>query len=856
MKKIDFPTLAGELLARALDLLPQWLPGGAKQGNEYKGAPTGSGGDGDSWSVNMTTGVWGHFGGDEVGGDLISLFAALNGVDNVEAAKTLIDDYKLDDVAYVQVSAQLPASPSSPAAPQSGGKAAAKAKRERVWEAIAPVPDYAPAPNFRHFHYGDAVGHWEYRVGDVLQGYTVRYDKFDDSGTLIDKEVLPLTFCRDLKDPQGSCKWVNKQWNEPRPMYLPWGDLSQDSRLTPMVGVEGEKCADAGHALIGHEFDFIAWPGGGNGWPKVDWEPARGRIVYLWADCDAKRVKLTAEELRANIDPGTKPIKPEAMQPGVKTMTGLANLLVTKYDCTVYWVPIPKPGAVPDGWDLADAIAEGWDADKVRQQIRAAVQFVSPDEAVRAAVATVPTADASRDGSAGAGQDDAVLHAWRSKLLLSSTGSVKAVRENVVLALDGLPDLRLTGVAEAAGVIAFNEFTNDVVKLKDSPWGTSAGIWDEVDDLLMGEWLTRSCFLPSMPRNTLEEAVRMVGYRHKFHPVRQRFEKLRGTWDQQKRLNMWIRHACLDAADTDPEGILFPYLERVGTWFFMGMVARIMQPGAKFDYMVVFEGPQGVGKSTLASILGGDYHADTGLVLGEKDSYQNLQGVAVYEIGELDGFSKAEISKIKLFISSAKDRFRASFDRRPKDYPRQVVFVGTTNEDHYLVDPTGNRRFWPIRVSRRVDLQWMRDNLDQMLAEALFHFDAGDRFHPTPKEQKLYFTPQQELRTVESAIESKLMDFLQNDRDGQLLSEVSLVEILGKIGIGIEKLGPGRFHEKQAAAALRRMNWEEGRRGPDGSGFRPRVFKRPSAAGASGTSSSTGHAGHSEFDKDRDDCPF
>ena len=98
--------------------------------------------------------------------------------------------------------------------------------------------------------------------------------------------------------------------------------------------------------------------------------------------------------------------------------------------------------------------------------------------------------------------------------------------------------------------------------------------------------------------------------------------------------------------------------------------------------------------------------------------------------GELDSLNRAEVTKVKQFVSSQKDRFRASFDRRPKDYLRQVVFIGTTNEDHYLVDITGNRRFWPVRITRQIDLDWFRANRDQLFAEALSYFQAGERFPP------------------------------------------------------------------------------------------------------------------------------
>jgi predicted P-loop ATPase len=265
----------------------------------------------------------------------------------------------------------------------------------------------------------------------------------------------------------------------------------------------------------------------------------------------------------------------------------------------------------------------------------------------------------------------------------------------------------------------------------------------------------------------------------------------------------------------------------------MGIVARVLTPGCKFDYMPILEGAQGIGKSTLARVLGGLYFADTGLVLGDKDSYQNLQGVSVYEWGELDNLTKAEITKVKSFISSMKDRFRASFDRRPKDYPRQCMFIGTTNEDHYLVDQTGNRRFWPIRVTRQVDNEWLKANRQQMFAEAIHCLDRGDRFHPTPKEQTELFDPQQKQRQIESAIQAACLRYLYDEHakfsgatdNGTLVNEITATELLGRIGITVDK----QTHVvlRQCTAALRQAGWERFR---SNRGDRPWMFRRPGGA--------------------------
>ena len=801
---IDFVKLAAELLQNAERWVEQWLPGGKRRGHEYVCA-TLSGGEGGAVSVNLVTGAWADFAGDDKGGDLISLYAAVRGLNNGQAAHELMGDQA------VQGSAPAPA-------PAPAKSTAPPARRESMWVPIAPVPADTPAAKFLHFHRGEAGRVWKYEIDGQLYGYVCRFETSDGG-----KEILPLTWCEDTSDGRGTRKWSWKQWAAPRPLYMPRGALSTDAR--PVVVVEGEKCADAGHALLGEEFDFITWPGGGKAAQLADWYPVIGRTVYLWPDCDAKRERLSKAERDAGADPQGKALLPEANQPGVATMQGLAAKMALTM-LAMYMVRIPAPGVVSDGWDVADAVAQGWDADMVRAFILGADPMPSDLQ---------PAANPPPPSPAGAsGGNRRPERVWQDRLVWAGKSGYKACRENVVCALDGVPAEGLAGIPEAAGVVAFNEFTNDVLKLRAAPWRTAAGVWQEEDELELGNWLTFDHALPPMPRGTLEEAILMVSKRHRFHPVRAYLGGLRGQWDGTKRLATWLQRTCgaVDA-EVDPADALQLYLARVGTWFVMAMCARVLRPGSKFDCMLILEGGQGVGKSTLARTLGGEWFADTGLVLGEKDSYQNLQGIWVYEWGELDSLSRAEVTKVKQFVSSQTDRFRASFDRRPADYPRQVVFIGTTNEDHYLVDPTGNRRFWPVQVHRQIDIAWMVAARDQLFAEALVYLEAGERFHPIPKEQRELFDPQQQARTVEGAIEAAVVRYLYDEdqkvphagKNGALINEISAVELLGLIGIGLEKLGPGRWHEKQAASALRKLGWIEHR--PSGTGPRPRVYRRP-----------------------------
>lgn len=811
---IDFAALAQALLDRAHSLVPSWYPAGyEKSGRWYIGDLDGS--PGKSCNINLNTGTWIDNGTDEKGGDLISLYAAKQGIGMGEAARELMVEIGM---------AREPERPSKPVQtsrrapePPPADEAPSQPARKSVWRAICPVPPSAPKAGLKHFHHGEPDVVWEYRLDGNLLGYVCRFNKPpSEKRPNGGKEVLPLTWCVDESDNRGLQRWHWKTWEDPKPLYVPAQAFGHDDAV-PVIVVEGEKCALAGYTLFGAEFEFVSWPGGGKAWAKADWSPIAGRTVILWPDADAQHERLSADEKQRGVERSTKPLLPAHMQPGMQTMVAIGSHLVADHGCQVSMCKIPKPGDVADGWDLADAIEQGWDAETIRAFIRAAVKFVPPSDEARAKVAAAQT-------SAGASEEPDA-NAWRGALLTTDKGVIKPVRENIVLALDGNGQIK--GVPEAHGVIAYNEFTNDVIKTRAAPWGTPAGIWQEVDELFMGEWLVREHWLPSVNRTTLEEAIRMVSYRHRYHPVRSWLTSLK--WDGHKRLHTWLRRACLEEDEWDDTEPLQRYLARVGTWFLVGMCARVMQPGFKFDYMLILEGAQGMRKSTLLRTLAGDWFADTGLVLGDKDSYQQLQGRWLYEFGELDSFGKAEVTKIKSFIASSSDYFRASFDRRARDYPRQVVFGGTTNEDHYLTDPTGNRRFWPVRVTRRVDIPWVQENRDQLFAEAMVRYAEGRRTYPTEQEERELFEPQQRARAVENAIETAVYRYLNETPEGELEKAVTLVHLLGKIGIGIEKLGPGRYHEKQAAAALRRMGWVDRKSSLPG---RPMLWHRPETASA------------------------
>lgn len=811
--RIDFKLLAAELLSRSESLVTSWISGGktyrGSAGLEYKCAGL-DGGAGGSCVINLDTGKWADFAVEgSQGGDLLSLYAAIRHAnDQHAAARELVQDLNLGSSVISLVpagdrparasgesgAAKKAAEKPAPAATKKPGKAGPEPEQ---FVTLSPVPAHAPAPVFKHAYRGEPDQVWKYtRDGETL-GYVRRFTKSEGG-----KEVIPLTYGQSRET--GTQKWIGKQWDEPRPLYLPGGALRPG---LPCAVVEGEKCADALHGLLGETFNVVSWPGGGKAVDKASWDWLLGEgvtKVFVWPDADSKRRRLTAEEKAQGVDPDTVDFMPAGKQPGAQAAAKVAQIM-DALGAKVWVTPIAAPGVLVDGWDCADAIAEGWDAERCLAYLRTGVKYTalapSVDDAIEPA------------GASGESADPADPKIWRTALIRNQEGAAKPVRENVVLALQSIPQVR--------GKIAFNEFTNDIIKLQDMPWGSPAGKWTEVDELLMGEWLVRTHYLPSMSCTTLEEGMRMVATRHQYHPVREYLKRI--TWDGKPRLKDWLIRAVVGEPDKLKRKER-AYLQRVGTWFLMGMVARAMYPGCKFDYMPILEGPQGMRKSTVLNVLAGDWFADTGFVLGDKDSLQMLQGRWLYEISELDAMARAEVTKIKAFIASRLDWYRASFDKRPREYPRQLVFAGTTNEHQYLIDGTGNRRFWPIDVTRIIDTEWVEEVRDELFAEAWHRVQAKEVYFPTIKEELELFLPQQNARMIESPIETRLLDYLVNNAEGQLKKSIQIVNALAGIQIDITKLGPGRFHEKQAGTAFKKFGWVRKRSSLPG---RPWIYERP-----------------------------
>jgi predicted P-loop ATPase len=244
---------------------------------------------------------------------------------------------------------------------------------------------------------------------------------------------------------------------------------------------------------------------------------------------------------------------------------------------------------------------------------------------------------------------------------------------NVLLALQTEPELR--------GAFAYDEMLRTEVLLRPlfgaDPNFKARPVTDA--DVTTVQAHLQWFGFPRLGKDTTHQAIDQYARENSFHPIRDYLNAL--EWDGIERLPEWL-HAYAGAEQSD-------YTARIGTMFMIGMVARILRPGCKLDYMMTIEGGQGAWKSKMCAVLAGDYFSDHLPDITGKECSQHLRGKWLIEVAELRAYSRAAIDHFKEFLTRDTERYRPPWGRKEVHEPRQCVFIGTTNKELYLHDETG-----------------------------------------------------------------------------------------------------------------------------------------------------------------------
>lgn len=372
------------------------------------------------------------------------------------------------------------------------------------------------------------------------------------------------------------------------------------------------------------------------------------------------------------------------------------------------------------------------------------------------------------------------------KLMVQKNGELRATLHNAIVTLEAVDRKKGLGIRR-------NEMT-----LRDE-W--RAGVIGDADLALIRVHIERAG-MHCVGSELTAQAVRAVAERNPYHPVRAYLASL--THDGTPRLDTWLTQ-YLQVQDS-------PYVRAVGRAFLIAMIARVMKPGCKHDHVLVLRGAQGLRKSTACSILGGTWYGDNmpSIRDGGREAGLYLPGHWLIEMAELAPSRKAEQEDLKAFLTRASDEIRRPYGRMTDIVPRQCVFIGTSNEDAILKDATGGRRFWPITVERQIDTDALARDRDQLFAEALAAFNAGEAWHLTA-EAEAHAAEVQEAAREEDPWEQIIRDWLDAEEyEGGRCDAVTMRDVLWQ-ALQIPIAQQAVTDQRRAASILRRMGWSKGR---------------------------------------------
>lgn len=337
---------------------------------------------------------------------------------------------------------------------------------------------------------------------------------------------------------------------------------------------------------------------------------------------------------------------------------------------------------------------------------------------------------------------------WMMQAGLSydGNGNLRKTRDNIIRILTYNPAYK--------GKIATDDFAVRGMALGALPWNASdeRRIWSDTDDAGLAWELERNYGI--VGKDKIDAALLLVSEANRYNEVKAYLKSL--TWDMLPRLDT-VLHDYLGAEDNE-------YTRAVARKSFCAAVARVMTPGCKYDYVPVFVGPQGIGKSTFLATIGKDWYSDSLQSFEGKEAAEMIQGVWINELGEMTSYRKSEANTVKQFLSKGADIYRQAYGRRTGKFPRKCVFFGTCNTYEFLNDLTGNRRFWPVDVGKHPPVKsvWsdLPQEVDQIWAEAVVRWLAEEPLYFDKPEMEQLARAEQDRHREANVKEGVIREFL------------------------------------------------------------------------------------------------
>jgi|HubBroStandDraft_6_1064221.scaffolds.fasta_scaffold259129_2 predicted P-loop ATPase len=366
--------------------------------------------------------------------------------------------------------------------------------------------------------------------------------------------------------------------------------------------------------------------------------------------------------------------------------------------------------------------------------------------------------------------------------------------------------LCLRGAPELSGCFGFNEMKGEVELIEELPavrGASRASIGRlprpviDADVAQVAEWMQRNCRLKKIGLDLVHQAIDRRGREYRFHPLRDWLNGL--IWDRQPRVDK-VLSTYFGAEDT-------PYTRKIGQMFLVSMPARVFRPGCQADYAIILTGRQGLLKSTALAILAGEeYFGDHMPDIHHKDSSQYLRGKWLIELPELAALNKGDVESWKAFITRREEKYRPPYGRRDVVEPRQCVFAGTTNQEEFLRDTTGNRRFWPFPAGK-IDIKALERDREMLMAEAVALFKSGERWWPDRDFEQEHIAPEQETRVaIDPWLEPIETWLALTGKTGPTSFEIAR----DALTILTSQIHPG--HHQRIAVIMRSLGWVQGKR--------------------------------------------